>query len=228
MSRFQRTLPIKLHDCAHHGPDSGAELFVVEGDSAAASVAAACDPQRQAVLPLQGKPLNAARATAARVARDPFLGALAQALGTGWGESCSLDSLRYSRVLLLHDPDADGIHIGALLLMYFARWMPPLLQAGRIERIHAPIGEVLDNPALGADSPRSLAYSESHFQALCQAARTTHGDGMVARRYRGLGGLAPGILHTHCLAPDSRLTRVLSPEDARQAAAVFGTHDLSD
>jgi DNA gyrase/topoisomerase IV subunit B len=89
MSRFQRALPIKLHDCVRHGPDSGAELFVVEGDSAAASVAGACDPQRQAVLPLQGKPLNAARATAARVARDPFLGALAQALGTGWGSKAA-------------------------------------------------------------------------------------------------------------------------------------------
>lgn len=228
MNRFPRALPIKLHDCVLHGPDSGAELFVVEGDSAASAVAAACDPQRQAVLPLQGKPLNAARASAARVARDPFLGALSQALGTGWGEACSLTGLRYSRVLLLHDPDADGIHIGALLLMYFARWMPPLLAAGRIERIHAPIGEVLDDPALGADSPRSLAYSEPHFLALCQTARANHGQAMVARRYRGLGGLAPGVLQTHCLAPTSRLARVLSPDDAREAAAIFGTAAAGD
>ena len=159
-----------LSACLLHGPESGAELFVVEGRSAADAVRAVRDPVRQAVLPLQGKPLNGARATAARVAADPFLGALAAALGTGWGDACSLDGLRYERVLLLHDPDADGIHIGALLLMHVARWLAPLLEAGRVERVHAPVGEVRGGRgAAVADEPSAHLWRE--FWAAWRAAR---------------------------------------------------------
>ncbi|MFN9773956.1 MAG: toprim domain-containing protein [Burkholderiales bacterium] len=214
-----RSVPPELTDCLLHGPESGAELFIVEGRSAADAVRAVRDPLRQAVLPLQGKPLNGARATAARVAADPFLGALAAALGTGWGDACSLDGLRYERVLLLHDPDADGIHIGALLLMHVARWLVPLLEAGRVERVHAPIGEVRGTPG----EPPALAFGDAHFRALCERARTRHGGAFVAVRHRGLGAISPAALRATCVDPATRLTTVLDDTDARLAAAAFGT-----
>lgn len=211
--------PPKLLDCRLHGPESGAELFVVEGDSAAAAVAAVRDPMRQAVLPLQGKPLNAARATAARVAADPFLGALHAALGIGPGDACRLDALRYERVLLLHDPDADGIHIGALLLMHVARRLAPLLHAGRLERVHAPVGEVFGT----GDVAPALAFGEAHFRALCERARERDGPAFVARRHRGLGGIGPQALRSACVDPATRMTTVLGPDDARLATAAFGS-----
>lgn len=210
--------PPLLTDCARHGAESGAELFVVEGRSAADSLRAVRDPASQAVLPLQGKPLNGARATAARVAADPFLGALAAALGVRWGEPDPLGTLRYERVLLLHDPDADGVHIGALLLMHVARWLPALLEAGRVERVCAPIGEVRAHPGAAPE----LAFGDAHFRALCVRARTRHGDAAVAVRYRGLGAISPGALRATCVDPATRLTVVLGPEDARLAAAAFG------
>jgi DNA gyrase subunit B len=211
-------LPPKLVDCRLHGAEAGSELFVVEGDSAAAAVAAIRDPMRQAVLPLQGKPLNAVRASPARVAADPFLGALHAALGVGPADACRLDALRYERVLLLHDPDADGIHIGALLLMYAATRLAPLLEAGRLERVHAPLGEVS-----GAEGGApELAFGEAHFRALCERARERSGAAFVARRHRGLGGIGPQALRVACVDPATRMTTVLGPEDARLAAAVFG------
>jgi DNA gyrase subunit B len=210
--------PVMLHDCTRHGPESGAELFVVEGDCACAAVVAVRDPERQAVLPLQGKPLNALRARPARVQADRFLGLLADAIGTGHGPGATLHGLRYERVLLLLDPDADGIHIGALLLMYFERWMPALLDAGRIERVHAPVGEV-HGPAGTAPVP---AFGEAHFRALCEQARARQDGLVVARRHRGLGGIAPATLRAGCIEPSTRLTSVLDAEGARHAARVFG------
>ncbi|MFZ4757163.1 MAG: toprim domain-containing protein [Burkholderiaceae bacterium] len=210
--------PPRLLDCRLHGPESGAELFVVEGESAAAAVAAVRDPMRQAVLPPQGKPLNGARASAARVAADPFLGAFAAALGTGTGDACEPAALRYERVLLLHDPDADGIHIGALLLMHVARWFAPLLDDGRIERVHAPVGEVRGAP----DDAPALAFGDAHFRALCEHARGRHGAAFVAVRYRGLASIGSRALRITCVAPATRLTTVLRDEDARYASAAFG------
>jgi len=235
MPFFPSPLPIKLHDCTLHGPGSGAELFIVEGDSACAAVAAVRDPHRQAVLPLQGKPLNAVRARPARVAADPFLGALARALGLAAAgptpaprpepesAGCALPAaLRYERVLLLHDPDADGIHIGALLLMFFDRWMPALLDAGCIERVHAPMGEVHGAPG----TLPAVAFGDAHLRALCDRARTLQGSACVARRYRGLGGISPAVLRATCVDPSTRMTSVLDAGDACHAARVFGTpHD---
>lgn len=124
--------PLKLDDCTYHGLGSGVELYVVEGDSAAGAVSRMRNAQFQAVLPMQGKPLNTVRATAQKVVANPWFAALTQALGTGLGDAFALQALRYDRVILLMDPDADGIHCGALVTMFFYRWMRPLLDDGRV------------------------------------------------------------------------------------------------
>ena len=205
--------PLKLDDCQSHGPGSGAELFVVEGDSAADSVSRVRDAAFQAVLPMQGKPLNALKATARKVAGHPLFQALADAIGAGIGDRFDLTACRYERILLLMDPDADGIHCGVLMLMFFQRWMPALLDAGRVELVRPPWGEVL---AAGAASP-TFAFSEPELQLLADGLRER--GGVVARRYRGLAAIDARVLAATCIVPASRRT---SPVSAAQAAALIG------
>jgi DNA gyrase subunit B len=116
--------PVKLQDCQQHGINSGTELFLVEGDSASSAVGGLRNVQFQAVLPMQGKPLNTIKSTPQKMAENPLFKALIDALGTGYGDSFQLKNLRYERIVLLMDPDADGIHCGALLLMFFYRCTP--------------------------------------------------------------------------------------------------------
>ncbi len=131
---------LKLEDCTGNG--AGTELFIVEGDSAASIVCRVRDERFQAVLPMQGKPLNAYRATPKKVVTNPWFAALTDAIGTGIGDDFALKKIRFARIVLLMDPDADGIHCGALLLMFFYRWMRPLLEAGHIAMARAPLATI--------------------------------------------------------------------------------------
>ncbi len=195
----------KLIDCGAHGPGSGAELFVVEGDSAAASVARVRDPVTQAVLPMQGKPLNAARASRDKVLAHPFFGPLVAALDVECAAQCDLRRMRYQRVLVLTDPDADGIHCGFLVLLFFHRWLRPLLDAGRIEIVRPPWGEVV------ADGPPQVAFSEPELGLLATRARE-RGPATV-RRFRGLAALDAMLLRDACVAVATRRSTVVSAAD---------------
>lgn len=201
-----------------HGPDSGAELFIVEGDSASISVAAARQSRFQAVLPMQGKPMNALRASEAKVAANPWFAALAQALGAGWGDRFDLSKRRYERLLLLMDPDADGIHCGALLSMFLFRWMRPLLEGGHVWMVRAPVGEL----RLPAPEGTVLAYTPPQFQALADRARGLGEGQATLLRYRGLAGLDRGLLQQTCLDPASRVAHAMQVRDAEMAIEVFG------
>ena len=123
-----------LTDCAVHGAGSGAELFLVEGESAAKAVVRARNPNVQAVLAMQGKPLNAWKASAAAVSSHAIYRELIAVLDAGWQDSLQPQRARFERIILLCDPDADGIHCSILLLLFFYRWMRPLLEAGRVAR----------------------------------------------------------------------------------------------
>lgn len=209
----------RLEDCERHGPGSESELFVVEGNSAAMAVLHVRDPRTQAVLPMQGKPMNALRATDGRVAANPFLSALGDAIGTGRGAAFDLSALRYERIVLLMDPDADGIHAGALLLTFLHRFMPAIVERGQLERVHAPLGELRPEPG-GAPV---YAYTESQFQALAAQLRTAGGPMVTALRYRGLAGLDAEVLAGQCVRRATRHGRVLAPDDARSAMEVFAS-----
>jgi DNA gyrase subunit B/topoisomerase-4 subunit B len=205
--------PAKLLDCVAHAPGSGAELFVVEGDSAAAAVARVRDPRHQAVLCMQGKPLNAARAPRRKVEANPFFGPLAAALGTGLEAACDPGRMRYDRVLVLTDPDADGIHCGFLVLLYFRRWMQPLLDAGRIEVVRPPWGSV------DVSGEVRLAFSEAELVALADRGRAA--GGMMVRRHRGLAALDAETLAATCVAAATRRTaRVSAAEVALMIEAI--------
>lgn len=195
----------KLIDCDEPGADCRAELFVVEGDSAAAAVAGVRDPATQAVLPMQGKPLNAARASRGKVLAHPFFGPLVAALDVGFADQCDPRRMRYQRLLVLTDPDADGIHCGFLVLLFFHRWLRPLLDAGRIEIVRPPWGAVM------ADGRRTLAFSEPELTLLAEQARV-RGPATV-RRFRGLAGLEEMLLREACVAGGTRRSTVVSAAD---------------
>ena len=207
--------PGPLADCQFHGLESGAELFVVEGESAAAAVCGGREPTRQAVLPMQGKPLNALKATEKKVAANPLFAALEAALGGGWGEALELRKLRYSKVLLLMDPDADGIHCGLLLLGFFHRWMRPLLDAGHVWLVRPPWGEVVT-----PGEPPRWPVSEREFQRLAGC-----GDGQrpaQIRRFRGLAGIDADVLKATCLEPATRRAELVTTSEVAEMIELFG------
>lgn len=215
------TAPPKLVDCLTPGAGNGAELFVVEGDSAARAVVAVRDARTQAVLPMQGKPLNPVRASDRKVAAHPVWSALTAALGGGWGAAFDVGARRYARVLVLTDPDADGIHCGALVAMFLYRWMPALVERGHVEIVRAPVGEI--EPAAGA--PVEYAWSEPEFAALCRERRAAGATPYRTLRYRGLASLAPEVLRATCVAPATRNARPLTPALAEHALATFGAQE---
>jgi DNA gyrase subunit B/topoisomerase-4 subunit B len=219
--------PVKLDECALLGAGPHAamgvtpELFVVEGESAALAVTRVRDATSQAVLAMQGKPLNAIKATEKKLAAHPLFTALTDSLGTGRGDAFDLARLRYARVLLLMDPDADGIHCGVLMLMFFHRWMRPLLDAGHVEIVRPPWGEVV--PADGG--PPRHACSEAEFQAVSAAVRAR--GPATARRFRGLAAIEPKLLLETCIAPATRRTDRISTAEAAAMIEVFGSLDGS-
>ena len=195
--------PVELIDCEVHGPGSGAELFVVEGESAALAVARVRDPRFQALLPMQGKPLNAVKATPRRVAAQPLFRELNAALGAGMGADFRAAALRFERLLILTDPDADGIHCGILLLAFLHRFLPPLLDAagpgpGRVGWVRAPWGDVM--PADGGQA--LVAHSEEGLVALAEQIRRE--KPVTVRRFRGLAAIDSELLACHCVQPGGR------------------------
>lgn len=200
-----------LADSLGHGSD--AELFVVEGESAGLAVARVRDAGRQAVLPMQGKPASAVSTPERKLLAHPFYTALAAALGAKVGAACDPRGLRFGRLLLLMDPDADGIHCGLLVLMFLHRCLRPVLDAGIVEIVRPPWGEVA-----ARSGPLRVAFSEPEFQALAAEARP---DGGVARRYRGLAGIDHALLLTHCVAPATRRTERVTAAQVAAMIAIF-------
>ncbi|SIQ20917.1 toprim domain-containing protein [Solilutibacter tolerans] len=213
----------KLIDSTQHG--AGCELFLVEGDSAARSVANVRDECTQAVLPLQGKPLNAWRADADKVRSNILYRQLADALGVGDPTLASAPRpprpLRFERVVLLFDPDADGVHIEALMLLYFARWMPTFIECGQLWRVRAPMF-TLTHPATGEVAQ---AYSPPHRDALLVQMRSSASGDVQQHRHVGLGSLPPAVLRRYCIDPATRVARQVGQEDVDAVLAAFGLEE---
>ncbi len=208
--------PLKLVDC--HTRGVGTELFIVEGDSAAGAVELVRDPATQAVIPMQGKPLNAIKAGRTKTAAYPLFALLAEALGTANFANAGLEKSRYERVVLLMDPDADGIHCGALMLLYFFAAQRPWLEAERLHLALAPLASV-SAPRLEQPLHPHTDAELSHVLAQCHAKDVTE---VETRRFRGLASIdQPTLSHT-CVQPTTRRTRVLTLADAQDAVRVFG------
>ena len=207
--------------CANDVGEGVRELFVVEGISAANAAVVARDPTSQAILAVQGKPMNVERASDKEILANDKLRSIVRAVGAWCGEAFDLDSVQYDRVLLLTDGDADGIHASALLLLAFDYLMPELISAGRLERVRAPLF------AIDTDQLDELvyAYSAPHRERIVAQMRERKMTGIDHDYLKSIAGLNASELWRVCRDPETRVAQTLTREDAevaRQTLASFG------
>ncbi len=204
-------LPGKLVDCSSRDP-SNAELFIVEGDSAAGPAKNGRDSKFQAVLPIRGKILNVEKARLAKALQNKEIQALITAIGTGIGDDFEIEKARYHKVVLLTDADVDGAHIRTLLLTFFFRHMRPLIEAGYVYIAAPPLYRVKVGKKVVylADEAELDAFKETHPKA-----RPT--------RFKGLGEMNDSELGETALQPSTRTLVQVEMEDAAGADQVFST-----
>ncbi|MEN0073305.1 MAG: DNA topoisomerase IV subunit B, partial [Paracraurococcus sp.] len=195
-------LPGKLADCARESAE-GTELFLVEGDSAGGSAKQARDRETQAVLPLRGKILNVASASADKLRQNQELKDLIEALGCGAGERFDMARLRYGRVVIMTDADVDGAHIAALLMTFFYKELPELVRQGRVHLAQPPLYR------LQAGGKSVYAMDDRDRERL-QRREFKAGQRVEVSRFKGLGEMPPATLKETTMDPKRRtLLRVV-------------------
>ncbi len=213
-------LPGKLADCTQSQAE-GTELFLVEGDSAGGSAKQARNRDTQAILPLRGKILNVASASADKLRGNQELADLMQALGCGTGSNFDLKKLRYERIIIMTDADVDGAHIASLLMTFFYRETPGLINAGKLYLAQPPLYR------LAHGGKTMYARDEAHRDELI--ATEFGGRKVEISRFKGLGEMMPAQLRETTMDPRKRsLLRVLvAPAHAEdRLEAVKETEEL--
>lgn len=203
-------MPEKLTDCISDDPTK-TEIFIVEGDSAGGSAVEGRNSTYQAILPLWGKMLNVEKARVDKVYSNEKLTPVIVSLGTGIAENFDIEKLRYDKVVIMADADVDGSHIRTLLLTFFFRYMPQLIETGHIYLAQPPLYRI--------------SKGKRYFDAFTDEDRDRYiaelGENCDVQRYKGLGEMNPEQLWETTLDPEHRTILKVSMSDAELADRIF-------
>ena len=205
-------LPEKLADCSLKNPEL-CEVYIVEGDSAGGSAKKGRDPKTQAILPLWGKMLNVEKVRPEKVMNNDKLEPVIATLGAGFGKDFNIDKLRYHKIIIMADADVDGSHIRTLLLTFFFRYMPELIEKGHIYLAMPPLFGI----KVGKKPP-IYVYSDEERDRVLDSLGDVKAD---VQRYKGLGEMDGKQLWETTMDPSQRKMRVVTVPDAIAADKIF-------